>query len=79
MAKDLMDKYIKYLNLDKPIWYRYGNWMWRMLRHGDLGLAFGAQGGGLVYQEPVKEIVASTRLPVVPASANNPAANRPVS
>ena len=57
MAKDLMDKYIKYLNLDKPIWYRYGNWMWRMLRHGDLGLAFGAQGGGLVYQEPVKEIV----------------------
>ena len=44
MADDLMEKYIKYLNLDKPIWYRYSNWMWRMFRHGDLGLAFGNTG-----------------------------------
>lgn len=57
MADDLMEKYIKYLNLDKPIWYRYSNWMWRMFRHGDLGLAFGNTGAGLVAQRPVKEIV----------------------
>ena len=57
MAKELLDKFRIYLNLDKPLWYRYGNWIWRMISQGDLGLAFGAPGGGLAYQEPVKKII----------------------
>ena len=57
MAKALLDKYRLYLNLDKPLWYRYGNWVYQMICCGDLGLAFGAPGGGLAYQEPVKKII----------------------
>ena len=56
-AMELLDTYRKYLNLDKPIWQRYGNWMWRMFRHGDLGLSFCGLSSGLSCQQPVKDIV----------------------
>jgi len=57
MAKQLLDELRLYLGLDKPIYYRYGKWVWRMVVHGDLGRAFGAGGGGLAYQEKVKDVI----------------------
>ena len=56
-ARELERQLRVYLNLDKPIYVRYGTWVWRMVRHGDLGRAFGPTGNGLSYQRRVKEIV----------------------
>jgi peptide/nickel transport system permease protein len=56
-AQQLLVELRLYLGLDRPIYVRYVNWVWRMVRHGDLGRAFGSQGGGLGYQERVKDLV----------------------
>ena len=51
-----MDELRRYLNLDKPIYIRYGAWIWNLLQ-GDLGRAFGPTGNGLLYQKTVKSII----------------------
>ena len=28
------------LGLDQPLWAQYTNWLWRMVRHGDMGVSF---------------------------------------
>ncbi len=42
--------------LDRPMWYRYGKWMWDMIRHGDLGMSFERD-------QPVAELLRA-RLPI---------------
>ena len=46
-AQELLKELRLYLGLDRPIYVRYANWVWRMVRYGELGRAFGSQGGGL--------------------------------
>ena len=56
-AQELLQELRTYLGLDRPIYVRYGIWVWRMVRYGDLGRAFGSQSAGLAYQQRVKEII----------------------
>jgi peptide/nickel transport system permease protein len=56
-AQELLKELRLYLGLDRPIYVRYANWVWRMVRYGDLGRAFGSQGSGLGDQEKVKDLV----------------------
>ena len=56
-AQELLQELRTYLGLDRPIYVRYGMWVWRMVRYGDLGRAFGSQSAGLAYQQRVKEII----------------------
>ena len=55
-AQEMVDVLRRYLNLDRPIYVRYGLWIWNLLQ-GDLGIAFGPTGNGLLYQKTVKSII----------------------
>ena len=55
-TQEAIDLLRSYLNLDRPIYVRYGAWVWNML-HGDLGRAFGPTGNGIANQRPVKSII----------------------
>ena len=56
MAEEMVQELRRYLKLDRPIYVRYGAWVWNML-HGDLGRAFGPTGNGLLNQRSVKRII----------------------
>ena len=64
-AQELLIELRLYLGLDRPIYVRYANWVWRMVRYGDLGRAFGSQGSGLGDQEKVKDLVGARLLTTV--------------
>jgi peptide/nickel transport system permease protein len=56
-SREIVNQMRSYLGLDRPIYIRYGVWMWNMLRHGDLGRSFGPTGGGLVNFVSVKQVI----------------------
>ncbi len=56
-SREIVNQMRSYLGLDKPIYIRYGVWMWNMLRHGDLGRSFGPTGDGLVNFVSVKHVI----------------------
>ncbi len=55
-AQDVIDALEMRYGLDRPMWYRYGKWMWDMLRHGDMGMSFERD-------QPVAELLRA-RLPI---------------
>ncbi|MDP6063545.1 MAG: ABC transporter permease [SAR202 cluster bacterium] len=57
MADEIIAELRLYLGLDKPIYVRYGKWIWRMVRHGDLGRSYGSPAGGLVNLERVTSVI----------------------
>ena len=57
---DLLAHLRDYLDLDKPSYVRYSNWVWRML-HGDLGFA-ASMGEGDAYQGSMKRIIGDRLL-----------------
>jgi peptide/nickel transport system permease protein len=56
-APAIMESMRKYLGLDKPMYLRYSQWIWNMVRHWDLGRSFGPTGNGLGYYVSVKQII----------------------
>ena len=51
----MTDELRRYLGLDRPIYVRYGLWVWNMMQ-GDLGRSF-PDGGTIVLQVPVKQVI----------------------
>ena len=56
-SREIVNQMRRYLGLDKPLYLRYGLWVWNMLRHGDLGRSFGPTGGGLMNFVSVKQVI----------------------
>ena len=53
---EIVEELRQYLGLDRPIYVRYGLWVWGLMR-GDLGRSFSAIDDTLAQQVPVKQVI----------------------
>jgi peptide/nickel transport system permease protein len=50
ISEEQIEQLNREYGLDKPLYWRYGWWLWKILRYGDLGRSFS-------YGEPVTEVI----------------------
>ena len=56
LGLEIVEELRQYLGLDRPIYVRYGLWIWGLMR-GDLGRSFSGIDDTLTQQVPVKQVI----------------------